>query len=190
MEPIGVIIYRKFVAEWHPCSSPFRVRWTHCQDEASWQRLLSSAPTRKLLRFQVSLCGQLGAETCDCARFSSPLSVPSLSFLAPYPSLPPLFPPLSPPDPIPVLKQGVMHHQKLMQAQDFEIENKQLRETLQEYNSEFAQVESTITTVYSSSLRFSFLFISCTDAQLYTLFMLIRFPGLVFILRVYQLLIL
>jgi len=28
-----------------------------------------------------------------------------------------------------------------MQAQDFEIENKQLRETLQEYNSEFAQVD-------------------------------------------------
>ena len=82
-----------------------------------------------------------------------------------------------------------MHHQKLMQAQDFEIENKQLRETLQEYNSEFAQVESTITAVYSSSLRLSFLFISCTDAQLYTLFMLIRFLGLVFILRVYQLLI-
>ena len=32
-----------------------------------------------------------------------------------------------------------------MQAQDFEIENKQLRETLQEYNREFAQVDSMLT---------------------------------------------
>jgi len=51
------------------------------------------------------------------------------------------------PDPIPVLKQGVVHHQKLMQAQDFEIENKQLRETLQEYNSEFAQVKNQEVTI-------------------------------------------
>lgn len=86
---------------------------------------------------------------------------PSISPL-PFPSLPlpPLVSPLSPPDPIPVLKQGVMHHQKLMQAQDYEIENKQLRETLQEYNSEFAQVESTITVVYTSCLQLSLLRVS------------------------------
>lgn len=54
--------------------------------------------------------------------------------------------PLHHPDPIPVLEQAIVHHQKLIQAQDFETENKQLRQTLQEYNSEFAQVKNQGTT--------------------------------------------
>lgn len=163
MGSFDISVYRRYVAEWHPCSSPFRVRWMHFQGGANWRRLLSSAPTRKLLRFQVSLCGQPGTKTCDCARFPFLLHLPLLVS------------PLSPPDPIPVLKQGVMHHQKLMQAQDYEIENKQLRETLQEYNSEFAQVESTITVVYSSCLQLRGFpgYLRCLTAHL----VLASFPG-------------
>ena len=45
-------------------------------------------------------------------------------------------------DPIPVLEQAVTQQQRLQQSQDHEIEVKQLRETLQEYNVEFAQVKN------------------------------------------------
>ncbi|XP_064392801.1 protein CASP-like [Halichondria panicea] len=51
------------------------------------------------------------------------------------------------PDPIPVLDQAVTQQQKLMQSQDHEIEVKQLRETLQEYNSEFAHVKNQEVTI-------------------------------------------
>lgn len=51
------------------------------------------------------------------------------------------------PDPIPVLEQAIGQQQKLMQSQDHEIEVKQLRETLQEYNSEFAHVKNQEVTI-------------------------------------------
>ena len=50
-------------------------------------------------------------------------------------------------DPIPVLEQAVSQQQKLIQSQDHEIEVKQLRETLQEYNSEFAHVKNQEVTI-------------------------------------------
>ena len=50
-------------------------------------------------------------------------------------------------DPIPVLEQAIGQQQKLMQSQDHEIEVKQLRETLQEYNSEFAHVKNQEVTI-------------------------------------------
>lgn len=46
------------------------------------------------------------------------------------------------PDPIPVLEQALGQQQRLQQSQDHEIEVKQLRETLQEYNAEFAHVKN------------------------------------------------
>lgn len=45
-------------------------------------------------------------------------------------------------DPIPVLEQALVQQQRLQQSQDHEIEVKQLRETLQEYNAEFAHVKN------------------------------------------------
>jgi homeobox protein cut-like len=51
------------------------------------------------------------------------------------------------PDCIPVLEQAVALQQKLERAQDCEIENKQLRETLEEYNSEFAHVKNQEVTI-------------------------------------------
>ena len=57
----------------------------------------------------------------------------------------PILPVLS--DPIPVLEQAIGQLQKLMQSQDHEIEVKQLRETLQEYNSEFAHVKNQEVTI-------------------------------------------
>ena len=45
-------------------------------------------------------------------------------------------------DPVPLFEQAVQCQQKLITAQDLEIENKQLRETLTEYNSEFAHVKN------------------------------------------------
>ena len=45
-------------------------------------------------------------------------------------------------DPVPLFEQAIQCQQKLMTAQDLEIENKQLRETLNEYNSEFAHVKN------------------------------------------------
>ena len=47
-----------------------------------------------------------------------------------------------PPDPILVLEQAVSQQQKLRTLQDLEVENKQLRETLNDYNTEFAQVKN------------------------------------------------
>lgn len=45
-------------------------------------------------------------------------------------------------DPIPVLEQALVQQQRLQQSMDHEIEVKQLRETLQEYNVEFAHVKN------------------------------------------------
>ena len=50
-------------------------------------------------------------------------------------------------DPIPILDQTIAQQQKLMQSQDHEIEIKQLRETLHEYNSEFAHVKNQEVTI-------------------------------------------
>lgn len=46
------------------------------------------------------------------------------------------------PDPISVLEQALIQQQRLQQSQDHEVEVKQLRETLQEYNVEFAHVKN------------------------------------------------
>ena len=53
-----------------------------------------------------------------------------------------LFLVLHSPDPIPVLEQAVAVQQRLQSAQDHEVQNSKLRETLEEYKSEFAQVKS------------------------------------------------
>lgn len=52
------------------------------------------------------------------------------------------------PDPIPLLEQALTHQSRLMSLSDLEVENIKLRETLDEYNKEFAHVknqEATIT---------------------------------------------
>ena len=46
-----------------------------------------------------------------------------------------------------MLEQALSVQQRLQQAQDHEIEVKQLRETLQEYNKEFAQVKNQEVTI-------------------------------------------
>lgn len=51
------------------------------------------------------------------------------------------------PDPLPILEQSVIQQQKVSKLQDYEIENKQLRETLEEYNSEFAEVKNQEVTI-------------------------------------------
>ena len=45
-------------------------------------------------------------------------------------------------DPVLVLEQAVSQQQRLRASQDLEVENKQLRETLKDYNTEFAQVKN------------------------------------------------
>lgn len=51
------------------------------------------------------------------------------------------------PDPLPILEQSVVQQQKVSKLQDYEIENKQLRETLEEYNTEFAEVKNQEVTI-------------------------------------------
>ncbi|CAH3021307.1 unnamed protein product [Porites evermanni] len=51
------------------------------------------------------------------------------------------------PDPLPLLEQSVIQQQKVAKLQDYEIENKQLRETLDEYNTEFAEVKNQEVTI-------------------------------------------
>ncbi|XP_020629858.1 protein CASP-like [Orbicella faveolata] len=51
------------------------------------------------------------------------------------------------PDPLPVLEQAVVQQQKVSKLQDYEIENKQLKETLEEYNTEFAEVKNQEVTI-------------------------------------------
>ena len=60
-----------------------------------------------------------------------------LLYLLPLPS-----PPNLTSDPIPVLEQAVAVQQRLQSAQDHEVQNTKLRETLEEYKTEFAQVKS------------------------------------------------
>uniref|UniRef100_A0A0L8GLG5 Protein CASP n=1 Tax=Octopus bimaculoides TaxID=37653 RepID=A0A0L8GLG5_OCTBM len=43
------------------------------------------------------------------------------------------------PDPVPILEHAISIQKKAQKVQDFEIENKQLRETLTDYNHEFAE---------------------------------------------------
>lgn len=45
-------------------------------------------------------------------------------------------------DPVPVLEYAQQLQKKAHRVQDLEIENKQLRETLDEYNHEFAEVKN------------------------------------------------
>ncbi|XP_031558255.1 protein CASP-like [Actinia tenebrosa] len=51
------------------------------------------------------------------------------------------------PDPLPALEQAQIHQQKASKIQDYEIENKKLRETLDEYNTEFAEVKNQEVTI-------------------------------------------
>ncbi|XP_052802047.1 homeobox protein cut-like 1 isoform X2 [Mya arenaria] len=51
------------------------------------------------------------------------------------------------PDPVPVLEYGLQLQKKAHRVQDLEIENKQLRETLDEYNHEFAEVKNQEVTI-------------------------------------------
>ncbi|XP_003384163.1 PREDICTED: protein CASP-like [Amphimedon queenslandica] len=51
------------------------------------------------------------------------------------------------PDPSPLLESAVGQHQKLMNMQDLAVENSKLRETLDEYTKEFAQVKNQATTI-------------------------------------------
>jgi homeobox protein cut-like len=46
------------------------------------------------------------------------------------------------PDPIPVLENAQRMQKKAERSQDLELENKKLRETLEEYNNEFAEVKN------------------------------------------------
>ncbi|XP_033111583.1 protein CASP-like isoform X2 [Anneissia japonica] len=51
------------------------------------------------------------------------------------------------PDPVTVLEQTLAYQKKLQKAQDLEIENQKLRETLEEYNHEFAEVKNQEVTI-------------------------------------------
>jgi homeobox protein cut-like len=46
------------------------------------------------------------------------------------------------PNPVPLFEQALSQQNKLMKMQDVELENKKLRETLDEYTREFAQVKN------------------------------------------------
>ena len=45
-------------------------------------------------------------------------------------------------DPVPCLESAVTYQKKSQRAEDLEIENLKLRETLDEYNHEFAEVKN------------------------------------------------
>ena len=45
-------------------------------------------------------------------------------------------------DPVVALEHAMTIQKKMQRMQDLEIENKQLRETLEEYNTEFAEVKN------------------------------------------------
>lgn len=49
---------------------------------------------------------------------------------------------LYPADPCPSLDHALSLQKKAQRAKDLEIENKQLRETLEEYNNEFAEIKN------------------------------------------------
>nr|XP_006812773.1 PREDICTED: protein CASP isoform X1 [Saccoglossus kowalevskii] len=51
------------------------------------------------------------------------------------------------PDPVPVLEHAMQLQKKMQRAQDLEIENQKLRETLNEYNNEFAEVKNQEVTI-------------------------------------------
>ncbi|XP_052824317.1 protein CASP [Octopus bimaculoides] len=51
------------------------------------------------------------------------------------------------PDPVPILEHAISIQKKAQKVQDFEIENKQLRETLTDYNHEFAEVKNQEVTI-------------------------------------------
>ena len=45
-------------------------------------------------------------------------------------------------DPVPAFEQALTCHKTATKVSDYEIENQKLRETLAEYNSEFAEVKN------------------------------------------------
>ncbi|XP_028400316.1 protein CASP-like [Dendronephthya gigantea] len=51
------------------------------------------------------------------------------------------------PDPLPILDQCISNQQKVSKFHDYEVENKKLRETLNEYNTEFAEVKNQEVTI-------------------------------------------
>ncbi|XP_070572083.1 protein CASP-like isoform X2 [Ptychodera flava] len=51
------------------------------------------------------------------------------------------------PDPVPVLEHAMQLQKKVQRAQDLEVENQKLRETLDEYNHEFAEVKNQEVTI-------------------------------------------
>ncbi|CAH1232311.1 protein CASP-like isoform X3 [Branchiostoma lanceolatum] len=51
------------------------------------------------------------------------------------------------PDPVPVLEHSQTLQKKVQRAQDVEVENEKLRETLEEYNKEFAEVKNQEVTI-------------------------------------------
>ncbi|XP_035690141.1 protein CASP-like isoform X4 [Branchiostoma floridae] len=51
------------------------------------------------------------------------------------------------PDPVPVLEHSQALQKKVQRAQDVEVENEKLRETLEEYNKEFAEVKNQEVTI-------------------------------------------
>ena len=57
-------------------------------------------------------------------------------------------------DPVPVLEYAQQAQKKAQRVSDLEIENKQLRETLDEYNHEFAEVKNQGIHVISGGGRF------------------------------------
>ncbi|XP_077995438.1 protein CASP-like [Glandiceps talaboti] len=63
------------------------------------------------------------------------------AFLAVYKKL------IDVPDPAPVLEHAMQLQKKMQRAQDLEVENQKLRETLDEYNHEFAEVKNQEVTI-------------------------------------------
>ena len=45
-------------------------------------------------------------------------------------------------DPVPCLESALTYQKRSQRAEDLEIENQKLRETLEEYNHEFAEVKN------------------------------------------------
>ena len=56
-------------------------------------------------------------------------------------------------DPTPVFEQALIYHKKSQRVEDLEIENQKLRETLGEYNQEFAEVKNQGTSHSLHSVR-------------------------------------
>ena len=62
-----------------------------------------------------------------------------------------------------MFEQAEVQQKKLVSAQDLEIENKKLRETLAEYNTEFAHVKNQGTCMFTC-IREQFTFLKLIDS--------------------------